>query len=91
MADQEQLYVAVKTRCGDIGPDIEGPVSWAQRRLARDHNDIHPGPNINAFTDVNYRPDLCHLSDAGIERVSDIWAKMLVGNDAIQSNPASQR
>ncbi len=85
------IYVAVKTRCGDVGPDIEGPVSRAQRELAQDHDDIHPGPNINAFTDVNYKPDLCHLSDTGIERAADIWAKLLVGNDAIQSKPADQR
>lgn len=71
------IYVAVKTRCGDIGSDIEGPVSRAQRRIARNYQNIRSGPDINTFADVNYRPDLCHLSDAGIERVADIWAKIL--------------
>jgi hypothetical protein len=81
------VYVAVKTRCGDTGPDIEGPVSKAQRDLALNYDGIHPGPNINAFADINYRSDLCHLSDAGIEKTAKIWAKILIGNDAIQTNP----
>jgi hypothetical protein len=73
------VSIAVKTRCGDYGTEIEGPVSLAQRNLAGKYNDIYPGPDINAFDESAYKPDLCHLSDVGIIRTARIWSRLLVG------------
>jgi hypothetical protein len=75
------VSIAVKTRCGDKDAEMEGPVSKAQRRIARYDEYVEAGPDINALENDAYSVDLCHLSDSGIEEVAKIWARLLHGSE----------
>jgi hypothetical protein len=71
------ISVAVKTRCGDTGLNIEGPVSRAQRNIIQNSDYVKMGPDINLLKNDVYSSDLCHLSDSGMEMIAEIWARTL--------------
>jgi hypothetical protein len=70
------VSIALKSRCGEPAKTEENPVSQAQRELIRIHPDILAGPDLDAFGTTDYRSDLCHLSDQGLEQAAQQWSSL---------------
>jgi hypothetical protein len=72
-------YVALKTRCGEteISDGAVNPVALAQRQLPQVSPQIRLGPDIDGLPSWAFQPDLCHMSDSGLEAVAETWAGMI--------------